>query len=80
MRRRLPPAPPEMPAILRCFDPAEWADPSDPPGDEREARNRWFDAWLAWCTENEASPLDLLRQQRNDRLRAAGHPPVNYTD
>ena len=74
MRRRLPQPPPEMPARLRCFEPAEWADPSDPPGwaGERAAQDRWHDAVREWGRENNVTPVDIVRQLYHDRRAARG--------
>jgi hypothetical protein len=79
VRRRQPPAPPEMPAPLRSFDPAEWQQVSDG-GDERAARARFDDAVKGWCRENGVSPLEVLQERvRMRRLMAGwvdGQPPA----
>jgi len=79
VRRRLPPAPPELPARLRCFDPAEWDVERDTSADAvQQARDRWNDARMTWAHDHGVSPLDVIRQGINDRRRAAGVPPIDY--
>lgn len=69
MRPRPPSGPPpEMPALLRVFDPDEWRDDCDrPPNLEGQARGRWIVARCDWLLERGLSPLDELRERR--RLR-----------
>ncbi len=81
MRRKLPPAPLEMPARLRVFDPAEWGtDPGASKVEPGEARGRWLDARTEWGRVNGLTPLDVLRQGLNDRRRAGVLPPIDYDD
>ena len=79
MRPRLPPAPPEMPARLRCFAVEDWSDPGDDPAlADYWARRRHTAAWLAWCHDHGADPLAMLRRRRNDRRVAEGFAPIDY--
>jgi hypothetical protein len=71
VRRRLPPPPPEMPARLRCFDPADWGtNPDATVHDLHEARQRHREAWMAWCAEHDMTPLDALLELRKWRGQA----------
>lgn len=68
MRRKLPPPPPEMPAKLRCFDPADWGADADSSEHElSEAMTRFAKESLVWWLEFEVSPLDVLLEQRRIR-------------
>jgi len=78
VRRRLPPAPPELPARLRSFDPVGWAEPDDPDDGGWSARRRWGAARVEWCLARGADPLAMLRQGINDRRRGDGLPPIDY--
>lgn len=75
MRRRPPPPPREMPAWLRCFDPAEWGAGPDAHRDSLEmyeARKRYNTACSDWCQEHGVNPLAVIRQRRQDRHLADG--------
>ncbi len=82
MRRKLPPAPSEMPARLRVFDPVEYGVglPGASDAEVQEARRRWLDARTDWGRDNGWTPLDVLRQGLNDRRRAEGLEPIDYSD
>lgn len=81
MRRRAVPVPPEMPARLRAFDPAEWGAERDAPVAELyAARRRYTAAWLDWCHEHDVDWLDVVRQRVNDRRWGVGLPPIRYGD
>jgi len=81
VRPKLPPAPPEMPAKLRCFSAAAWSDAGDDPAQaDYLARRRFTDAWVGWCRNHSVDPVVVLRRRRNDRRVADGLEPVNYTE
>ena len=79
--RRLPPAPPELPARLRCFVGTDWSDPDDDPEwADYLARRRHTTAWVDWCRDVGVDPVAVLRQRHNDRRGAAGLEPLDYVE
>ncbi len=81
MRPKLPPAPKEMPARLRCFSAAAWSCPGDGPAQaDYLTRRRYTEAWVSWCRAAGVDPVVVLRQRRNDRRVADGLEPVEYAE
>lgn len=64
-----------MPARLRCFDRAEWWEPSDEYAEKWQdpAKSRWRNAGLEWLIAQGLDPLEAILHRRRARRAEAGY-------